>query len=76
MRRRVADLGKIEPGIAVLALLILQGALKFIVINRFESLAIVKRWISCGFQLLNDPRIDLLMEQLAMVLLKGVVDTL
>ena len=72
----MTDLGKIEPGIVGLVLLVLQGALKFIVVDRFECLAIVKRRISRGFQLLNDPRIYLLMEQLAMVLLQGVVDTL
>ena len=46
MRRRMAYLGKVEPGIAVFVLLILQGALKFIMVDRFECLAIVERRIS------------------------------
>lgn len=46
MRRRMTDLGKVESGIAVFVLLILQGALKFIMVDRFECLAIVERRIS------------------------------
>lgn len=46
MRRRMTDLGKVEPGIAVFVLLVLQGALEFIMVDRFEGLAIVQRGVS------------------------------
>ena len=76
MRGRVADLGQVEPGVAVFGLLVLQGALQFIMVDRFEGLAVVKRGVACGFQFLDDPRVDLLVEQFAVVLLERVIDAL
>jgi hypothetical protein len=78
VRGGVGDLGQVQVGpvLPLLLLLVLERALEFVVVDGLEGLAVVEGGVLGELNGLNDPGVDLLVQQLAVVLLQGVIHPL